>query len=155
MLVQQLQAIQGGASMRIAMAPSTNRKPPPPKQSIGVGTLQVLPMPRSSSSSRRMAVRCRMAEPSGKPAPMGQKTCYKDSWAENFLLGLCVRRLGKFTGNSFQLNLLPIKLSPAHVRNHATLTNYAQESAMKFEFQQVCRNPSSSTSTPPLINCVC
>jgi len=39
-----------------------------------------------------------MAEPSGKPAPMGQKTIYQDSWMDNFLLGLCVRRVGKING---------------------------------------------------------
>lgn len=45
-------------------------------------------------------VRCRMAEPSGKPAPMGKKTHYKDSWLDNTILSICMRRLGNVTGVS-------------------------------------------------------
>lgn len=90
-MLQQLEAVQGGA-MRIAVAAPCNLKPPA-KQRV-CGFPRGLPM-----------VRCRMAEPSGKLAPMGEKTFYKDSWAENFLLGLCIRRLGKITGKLYSLQL--------------------------------------------------
>lgn len=85
------QAIQGGGAMRISPVAPCNlklHKQPAASQRVklsGHGVSMVKP-------------RCRMAEPSGKPAPMGQKTVYKDSWMENFILRLCVRRLGKITG---------------------------------------------------------
>lgn len=91
MMLQQLEAVQGGGAMRISpVAPcklQLHRAAPQRVTLCGVSRMGNGP-------------RCRMAEPSGKPAPMGQKTAYKDSWMENLILRLCVRRLGKITGMS-------------------------------------------------------
>ena len=77
-MLQQLEALQGGARL----------------SSITVAPLKLQRM----NEGRRGSVRCKIAEPSGKPAPMGLKTYYKDSWIENAMLGVFVRRLHKFTG---------------------------------------------------------
>lgn len=109
-MLQQLEAIQGSGAMRISpVVPcklNLQKQQPAAPQRVRLSKVSVV------------NPRCRMAEPSGKPAPMGQKTVYKDSWMENFILRLCVRRLGKITGaypNSLErknltnsLKLLPL-----------------------------------------------
>ncbi|MQL68864.1 hypothetical protein Taro_001155 [Colocasia esculenta] len=42
--------------------------------------------------------RCGIAEPSGVPAPMGQKTQYKDGWFETAFMSLFARKMEKFSG---------------------------------------------------------
>ena len=41
-------------------------------------------------------VRCGIAEPSGVPAPMGQKTQYKDGFFEKAFMSLFARKMEKF-----------------------------------------------------------
>jgi hypothetical protein len=92
MMLQQLEAVQGGGAMMVS--------PVAPCKLQLQKLHRAAPQRVTLSGVSRMGngPRCRMAEPSGKPAPMGQKTAYKDSWMENLILRLCVRRLGKITG---------------------------------------------------------
>ncbi|KAJ7547479.1 hypothetical protein O6H91_08G087800 [Diphasiastrum complanatum] len=46
------------------------------------------------------AVRCGLAEPSGKPAPMGQKTRYNDSLFDKAFMFLFARKMEAITGKS-------------------------------------------------------
>jgi hypothetical protein len=87
MLQQQLEAVQGIGAMKLAIKA-------PPHQTLNPKLQRF----QSAVRFRSIGVRCRMAEPSGKPAPMGQKSFYQDSWTDNFLLGLCARRIGKVNG---------------------------------------------------------
>jgi len=89
-LQQQLEALQGHGAMKLAS------KAPPARQILNP-KLQRFP---SAVGFRSIGVRCRMAEPSGKPAPMGQKSYYQDSWTDKFILGLCVHRISKVNGKS-------------------------------------------------------
>ncbi|OVA14771.1 protein of unknown function DUF4033 [Macleaya cordata] len=43
-----------------------------------------------------MMIRCRIQEPSGKPAPFGEKTKYKDGVLEKIFMGLFARKMEKF-----------------------------------------------------------
>ena len=43
-------------------------------------------------------VRCGIAEPSGLPAPFGQKTKYKDGLFAKIFMGLFARKMEKFAG---------------------------------------------------------
>ncbi|KAK9103953.1 hypothetical protein Sjap_021207 [Stephania japonica] len=40
---------------------------------------------------------CGIAEPSGEPAPLGQKTRYKDGWLEKMFMGLFARKMDKYS----------------------------------------------------------
>jgi len=93
MLQQQLAAVQGNGAMRLAI-----KAPPHPTPTLNPKLQRF--QSAAVGLNRSIGVRCRMAEPSGKPAPMGQKSFYQDSWTDNFLLGLCVRRIGKINGKS-------------------------------------------------------
>ncbi|KAM7525945.1 hypothetical protein LguiA_015847 [Lonicera macranthoides] len=44
-------------------------------------------------------VRCGIAEPSGQPAPVGQKTKYNDGFFEKAFMTLFARKMEKFAGN--------------------------------------------------------
>ncbi|CAN8240644.1 unnamed protein product [Cochlearia groenlandica] len=44
----------------------------------------------------RGGIRCGIAEPSGEPAPMGQKTRYNDGLPERVFMGLFARKMAKF-----------------------------------------------------------
>ncbi|CAA6663159.1 unnamed protein product [Spirodela intermedia] len=44
----------------------------------------------------RSAFRCAIAEPSGVPAPLGQKTQYRDGWFAKVFMGLFARKMEKF-----------------------------------------------------------
>ena len=50
-------------------------------------------------SGRRGSIRCGIAEPSGEPAPVGQKTRYNDGLAERVFMGLFARKMDKFGGS--------------------------------------------------------
>ncbi|KAI3907280.1 hypothetical protein MKX01_021446 [Papaver californicum] len=50
----------------------------------------------NSSSVRYTVIRCGIDEPSGKPAPFGQKTKYKDGIFEKIFMGLFARKMEKF-----------------------------------------------------------
>ncbi|CAH9089567.1 unnamed protein product [Cuscuta epithymum] len=62
--------------------------------------------PRSASYRRRRwdsgrgnrTLRCGIAEPSGQPAPMGQKTKYNDGLFEKVFMSLFARKMEKFGG---------------------------------------------------------
>lgn len=43
-------------------------------------------------------IRCGIAEPSGQPAPMGQKTKYNDGVFEKVFMSLFARKMEKFSG---------------------------------------------------------
>lgn len=43
-------------------------------------------------------VRARIAEPTGEPAPMGQKTQYKDNMIDRFAMNLFRRKMQSVTG---------------------------------------------------------
>ncbi|XP_015574531.1 beta-carotene isomerase D27, chloroplastic [Ricinus communis] len=46
--------------------------------------------------SPRIFIRCRIAEPSGEPAPLGQKTKYTDGLFEKVFMSLFARKMEKF-----------------------------------------------------------
>ncbi|KAF8082874.1 hypothetical protein N665_0804s0021 [Sinapis alba] len=48
---------------------------------------------------RRCSIRCGISEPSGEPAPIGQKTRYNDGLAERVFMGLFARKMDKFGGS--------------------------------------------------------
>lgn len=55
--------------------------------------------PAASFRRRRAgggAFRCAIAEPSGVPAPLGQKTQYRDGWFAKVFMGLFARKMEKF-----------------------------------------------------------
>lgn len=51
---------------------------------------------RCSSSGSNVRIRCGIAEPSGQPAPMGQKTKYNDGLFEKAFMTLFARKMEKF-----------------------------------------------------------
>lgn len=51
---------------------------------------------RCSSSGSNVKIRCGIAEPSGQPAPMGQKTKYNDGLFEKAFMTLFARKMEKF-----------------------------------------------------------
>lgn len=53
---------------------------------------------RSTSSGRRICstIRCGIAEPSGDPAPLGQKTKYNDGFFEKAFMTLFARKMEKY-----------------------------------------------------------
>lgn len=48
----------------------------------------------------KQSIRCGIAEPSGKPAPLGQKTKYNDGFFEKAFMTLFARKMEKFAANS-------------------------------------------------------
>lgn len=60
---------------------------------------------RSSRSGGNVRIRCGIAEPSGQPAPMGQKTKYNDGFFEKAFMTLFARKMEKFAAvNKEQLD---------------------------------------------------
>ncbi|XP_037495567.1 beta-carotene isomerase D27, chloroplastic isoform X2 [Jatropha curcas] len=63
-------------------------------------TVQLTTVPRKNHSLRkwvpRNLIRCRIAEATGEPAPMGQKTKYNDSFFEKAFMTLFARKMEKF-----------------------------------------------------------
>lgn len=55
-----------------------------------------LPLQRPSTGC---VIRCGIAEPSGEPAPLGQKTRYNDGFFENAFMTLFARKMGKFAAS--------------------------------------------------------
>lgn len=51
---------------------------------------------RQWTRRRSLILRCGIAEPSGQPAPMGQKTKYKDGFFEKAFMTLFARKMEKF-----------------------------------------------------------
>lgn len=51
---------------------------------------------RRRNLSRKLAIQCGIAEPRGEPAPMGQKTRYKDGFFEKVFMSLFARKMEKF-----------------------------------------------------------
>lgn len=64
------------------------------RQSIGVG---------GRAKERAMNVRSRIAEESGIPAPMGQKTKYEDSWFDIAFMKLFQMKMEQITGKKSEL----------------------------------------------------
>ncbi|KFK38026.1 hypothetical protein AALP_AA3G060400 [Arabis alpina] len=48
---------------------------------------------------KRVTIRCGITEPTGEPAPMGQKTKYNDGLPERVFMGLFARKMNKFGGS--------------------------------------------------------
>ncbi|KAL5726760.1 hypothetical protein ACHQM5_000024 [Ranunculus cassubicifolius] len=73
-----------------------------------IGGLRLQPFPsifpnrlHSNSTNRSIiSVRCGIAEASGQPAPMGQKTQYKDGVFEKVFMALFARKMEKFSSSS-------------------------------------------------------
>nr|AFI78793.1 putative D27 family protein [Chaetosphaeridium globosum] len=68
--------------------------------------LRTTPLPRnaqSAGSRRRGTVRCAIAEPSGKPAPMGQITKYNDNWFDLLFMSLFAKKMEIETGKKTRL----------------------------------------------------
>ncbi|PON73522.1 Beta-carotene isomerase [Parasponia andersonii] len=55
-----------------------------------------LPLSNSTGNQYGRIVRCGIAEPSGVPAPFGQKTKYNDGFFEKAFMTLFARKMGKF-----------------------------------------------------------
>ncbi|XP_021767924.1 beta-carotene isomerase D27, chloroplastic-like [Chenopodium quinoa] len=56
----------------------------------------------NGSRNKRMAIRwprCGIAEPTGQPAPIGQKTKYKDGFFERVFMNLFARKMEKFASS--------------------------------------------------------
>lgn len=49
-----------------------------------------------SVSVRKQSIRCGIAEPSGEPAPLGQKTKYNDGFFEKVFMTLFARKMERF-----------------------------------------------------------
>lgn len=75
-----LGGIQSSIYIRLQQQPSTSQR----LQSV-----------RGGSNS----VRCGIAEPSGQPAPLGQKTQYKDGVFEKVFMALFARKMEKFSSS--------------------------------------------------------
>ncbi|RAL50950.1 hypothetical protein DM860_005306 [Cuscuta australis] len=56
--------------------------------------------PWASGGGGRRNLRCAIAEPSGEPAPMGQKTKYNDGMLERAFMTLFARKMEKFGGSN-------------------------------------------------------
>ncbi|CAI9093366.1 OLC1v1028852C1 [Oldenlandia corymbosa var. corymbosa] len=54
-----------------------------------------------NNNSGLMRIRCGIAEPSGEPAPFGQKTKYKDGFFERAFMTLFARKMEKFASSSY------------------------------------------------------
>lgn len=65
----------------------------------GLATLYYSPFIRNSSKGR-IFIRCGIAEPSGVPAPVGQKTKYNDGFFEKAFMTLFARKMEKFAPKS-------------------------------------------------------
>ncbi|XP_023742376.1 beta-carotene isomerase D27, chloroplastic [Lactuca sativa] len=75
---------------------------------------QVLHFPKTNHHHRRSStikphhrhggnfLRCGIAEPSGQPAPMGQKTKYNDGVFEKVFMSLFARKMEKFSGKGYK-----------------------------------------------------
>ncbi|KAF6136232.1 hypothetical protein GIB67_001641 [Kingdonia uniflora] len=68
-------------------------------QTLQLGSPPVYAIRRSKSTSRSFRIRCGIAEPSGEPAPLGQKTKYKDGLLEKVFMGLFARKMEKFASS--------------------------------------------------------
>lgn len=82
---------------------------------VAVGLHVVVPGRRVVVSPTR-GFRCGIAEPSGKPAPMGQKTKYKDGFFEKVFMTLFARKMEKFAA--------PVKKSDGTAKKGWTEYNY-------------------------------
>ncbi len=60
-----------------------------------------------TSSRRVRVVRCGLAEPTGKPAPMGEITRYNDSLFDKGFMALFGAKMRQITGNPFHLFIFP------------------------------------------------
>lgn len=68
----------------VVLSPQVVRFPTPPYQ---------ISSPRQSTGK---IIRCGIAEPSGEPAPVGQKTKYNDGFFEKAFMTLFARKMEKF-----------------------------------------------------------
>ncbi|KAI5075494.1 hypothetical protein GOP47_0009570 [Adiantum capillus-veneris] len=59
---------------------------------------------RSFFACPAKSIICGIAEPSGEPAPMGQKTKYKDSFFDRAFMSLFARKMANVTGTSGKIN---------------------------------------------------
>lgn len=59
------------------------------------------------STARPCAIRCGLAEPSGKPAPMGEVTRYKDNWFDKAAMALLAGKMQSITGMDYKRPLFP------------------------------------------------
>ncbi|KAJ4949977.1 hypothetical protein NE237_026809 [Protea cynaroides] len=55
-------------------------------------------------SNGDFVLRCAIAEPSGEPAPLGQKTQYRDGLLEKVFMALFARKMGKFAASPTPTN---------------------------------------------------
>ncbi len=71
-------------------------------QAVQFPSLDYHSLPRRRSSSGYInVVRCGIAEPSGEPAPFGQKTRYNDGFFEKVFMALFARKMGRFAASCF------------------------------------------------------
>ncbi|KAF3782094.1 Beta-carotene isomerase [Nymphaea thermarum] len=63
---------------------------------LGLHTISCRPPLTQSYNRNIRLIRCGIAEPSGMPAPMGQKTRYKDGFFEKAFMTLFARKMEKF-----------------------------------------------------------
>ncbi|GBG71424.1 hypothetical protein CBR_g8844 [Chara braunii] len=70
--------------------------------SLHPGTSTCVHLPRRQFPSRRWT--CKIAEPSGKPAPMGMKTRYRDTWLDRVVQWLFSRKMAQITGRKAGLD---------------------------------------------------
>uniref|UniRef100_A0A0C9RP00 TSA: Wollemia nobilis Ref_Wollemi_Transcript_7201_1100 transcribed RNA sequence n=1 Tax=Wollemia nobilis TaxID=56998 RepID=A0A0C9RP00_9CONI len=59
---------------------------------------------RKKNSKCSLLVKCGIAEPSGEPAPMGQKTRYSDNFLDKAFMTLFARKMNQITGRSGELD---------------------------------------------------
>lgn len=61
-------------------------------------------LPTSRINSRPLRISCGIAEPSGLPAPMGQKTRYNDNLFDRAFMSLFARKMADITGASANID---------------------------------------------------
>ncbi|KAK9147198.1 hypothetical protein Scep_005955 [Stephania cephalantha] len=54
----------------------------------------------TTTTTTTTSITCGIAEPSGEPAPLGQKTRYKDGLLEKMFMGLFARKMDKYSSSS-------------------------------------------------------
>ncbi|KAM7279374.1 hypothetical protein ACFE04_006508 [Oxalis oulophora] len=86
-------------SIQLVQFPSTNKQLPSLHSIIS----------SSNVKSNYVRIRCGIAEPSGEPAPMGQKTKYKDGFFEKAFMSLFARKMGKFAKQDSDINTTTTK----------------------------------------------
>ncbi|KAL1556413.1 beta-carotene isomerase D27, chloroplastic-like [Salvia divinorum] len=106
-------------------------------------TKSLFPSPRWAERRRKLhlrggAVRCGIAEASGQPAPMGQKTKYKDGLFERVFMSLFSRKMDKF-GHGGKAGVEEKGLFDCDYESFVEVSRGVMEGRTRLQQQQVVR----------------